>query len=169
MKVKILLIVILFFGKLYSQETIEFNNVFFENGIAYNKLNNEIFSGIVQNKNKSGHIKFEEIYVNGKLTKTLLYYNFKSEQIVCDETLFNSETNKKEKHTRFSSDGKKYWETKFNENEKKSEFNSYENGNLILHVEYKNGKKDGKWFCYNDDGTKCEMEYSNGKKIKDCR
>ena len=169
MKYKILIISILFFGKLYSQEKINLNDLSIENGIAYNKLKNQIFTGIAQNTNKNGHVKFEEIYENGKLTKTLLYYNINSEQIVSDETLFNPETNKKEKHTRYSSDGKKYWETKFDINEKKSEFNSYDNGNLILHEEYKDGKKNGKWFWYCNDGTKCETEYYNGKKIKDCR
>ncbi|MBD8019166.1 hypothetical protein H9628_11875 [Weeksellaceae bacterium Sa1CVA4] len=168
MKFTILTILFLFFGKSYSQEKIEFEDVFFVNGIAYNKLNNQIFTGIAQNKNKNGHIKFEEIYDNGKLTKTLLYYNNNSKQIISTETIFNQE-NKRVKVLNFSSDGKKIRETTFDENEKKSEYNSYENGNLILHEEFKNGKKNGKWFCYNDDGTKCEMEYSSGKKIKDCR
>ena len=169
MKYKILLIIILISSKLFAQEKIELNNVYFDNGIAYNKINNQIFTGVAQNKKKNGHIKFEEFYENGKLTKTLLYYNIYSEQIVSDETIFNSKTNKKERHLRFSSDKKKYWETKFDENEQKSEFNSYLNGIQVLHEKYKNGKKDGKWFCIYKDGTKCEMEYSKGKKIKDCR
>lgn len=97
-----------------------------------------------------------------------MYYNIYTEQKVCDETHFNPHTNKKEKLLRFSSDGKKYWETIFDENEKKSEFNVYEDGNLVLHEEFKNGKKHGKWFCINDDGSRCETEYLNGKKIKDC-
>jgi hypothetical protein len=36
-----------------------------------------------------------------------LYYNTKSEQIVSNDTIFNPQTNKKSKHLRYSSDGKK--------------------------------------------------------------
>jgi len=165
MKFKILIIIILFFGKLHSQEKIELKNITLENGIAFNKLNNQIFTGVAQSKNKNGHIKFEEIYNNGILTKTLLYFNITSEQIVSDETLFNPETNQKEAHRKFSSDGRKYWETKFDDNEKKTEFNSYENGKLILHEEYKNGKKDGKRLCFSNNGEKCEIVYKNGKEL----
>ena len=169
MKFRILLIMTLFCCKSFSQEKIELNNLFFENGIAYNKINNQIFTGIAQNKNKKGHVKFEEIYESGKLIKHILYYNIYPEQIISDETIYNPKTNKKERHLRFSPEGNKYWETKYDQNEKKSEFNYFFNGNHILHEKYNNGKKDGKWFCLNDDGTICEMEYSNGKKIKDCR
>lgn len=165
MKIRILIIIILFFGKLYSQEKIELKNIFLEKGIAYNKLNNTIFTGIAQNKNKNGHIKFEKIYNNGKLIKTLLYYEINSEQMISDEKLYNPETSQKEKHTRFSSDGRKYWETKFDDHEKKYEFNFFENGNLILHEEYKNGKKDGKRLCFSKNGGKCEIVYKNGKEL----
>jgi antitoxin component YwqK of YwqJK toxin-antitoxin module len=45
----------------------------------------------------------------------------------------------------------------------------YENGKLIIHKEYFNGKKSGNWFCLNDEASKCETKYKNGKKIKDCK
>ena len=169
MKIKFLLLIILLFGKLYSQEKIKLIDIFFENGVAYNKLNNQIFTGIAQNKNKNEHITFEEIYENGKLTKTLLYYNINSAQIVSTETIFNPETNKKIKLLKYSSDGKNKWIIDFDDNDKQSEFNFYKNGKLIEHKEFFQGKKNGKWFCFEKDGSKCEIEYDNGKKIKDCR
>ncbi|VXB67158.1 MULTISPECIES: hypothetical protein [Chryseobacterium] len=141
--------------------------IYFQNGIAYDKSTNKFYSGIAQTYNKNG-VKFEEFYQNGKLNKTLLYYNINSEQIVSDETLYIPEKNKKIKHIRFSSDGNKYWETIFDENERKSEFNFFEKEILKIHEEYINGKKNGIWFCLSDDGTICETEYKIGRKIKDC-
>ena len=169
MNFKILVILILIFGKTFSQEKTAWNNVYWENEIAYTKQNNQLFTGIVQNKNKNGHIKYEEVYSNGKLNKSLVYYNIYPEQIVSTETIFNPETNKKIKLLNYSSNGKNKWETNFDDNEKKSEFNFYEDGKLVEHKEFFQGKKNGKWFCFEKDGSKCEIEYKNGKKIKDCR
>lgn len=167
MNYKILLILI--FVKTYSQEKTDWNNLYWENKIAFKKQDNTIFTGIVQNKSKNGHVKYEEIYNNGKLIKSLLYYNINFAQLVSTETIFNPETNKKIKLLNFSSDGKNKWETNFDENEEKSEFNFYKNGKIIEHKEFFQGKKNGKWFCFEKDGSKCEIEYENGKKIKDCR
>ena len=169
MKLRLLLIIILLSCKVLSQEKISKNNIYFEDGIAFNSLNNQRFSGIAQYKNKQEHIKFEDVYENGFLLKTLTYYNISSKQIVSDEIIFNPENKRKVSHLRYSSDGKKYWETKFDGNEKKIEFSAYQYGTKILEEKYLNGKKNGIWFCLNDDGTKCEMEYELGKKIKDCR
>jgi|GEM_PF-6048873 len=168
MKIKVLIIFTLLSFNCFAQEKIELRNIYFENRIAFNELTNQVFTGIAQNKNKKGYIKSEEVYENGILLKKLLYYNIHFKQIVSDETIFNPKTNKKITHLRYSSDGKIYWETIFDENQRKSEFNTYENGINTLHEEYLNGKKHGKWFKICDDGTECKKEYSNGKKIKDC-
>ena len=169
MKYSFLLILFLLSSKCFSQEKISKNNVYFENGITYNSLNDKMFTGIAQDKNKQEHIRFEGVYENGMLIKTLLYYNINSKQIVSDETFFNPENKLKIQHIRYSSDGKKYWVTKFDRNEKKVEFSAYENEIMISQEKYLNGKKNGMWFCLNEDGSKCEMEYKLGKKIKDCQ
>lgn len=143
-------------------------DIYFVNGIAYDKSTTQLYTGISQEFDRRGNLKFEQYYYEGLLMKNLIYYNIFSQQIVSDEIQFNSK-NLKTKHLRFSSDGNDYWETLFDENEKKSEFNAYQNQKLILHKEYLNGKKNGKWFCFKKDGTKCEIEYEIGKKIKDCK
>lgn len=142
-------------------------DIYFVNGVSYDKSTSQVYTGIAQEFNGKGKLKFEEYYYDGLLMKSLLYYNFSSKQIVSDEINFNSK-NLKTKQLRFSSDGNKYWETLFDENEKKSEFNVYENQKLIVHEEYLDGKKNGKWFCLNEDGTICEKEFKFGMKIKDC-
>ena len=167
---KYIIFTILFFAciKISCQEVIKTDDIIFDDGNAYNKITNKIFTGIAQVKNKKDHIKFEEFYTNGRLTKTLLYFNISDKQIVCDETIINPETGKKSKHIGYSSNGKKYWITNFDENQNKKDFTVYENEILNLHQEYNNKKKHGKWFSINKKGQKCEMEYDNGKIIKEC-
>lgn len=140
--------------------------IYFENGKAYDKLTDKFYTGIAQNFKNRGHLQSEEYFQNGTLVKFLLYYNIKSSQIICEETQYDINSGKKLKKLRFSSDGKNRWETKFNANEKKSEYNLYINEKINIHQEFLNGKKNGTWYCYNDDGSKCETEYKNGKKIK---
>src|SRR5690606_34358979 len=108
------------------------------NGIAFNSVNKQRFSGIAQDKNKQEHIKFEDVYENGILIKTLVYYNINSKQIVSDEIIFNPENKLKIQHLRYSSDGKKYWVTKFDGNEKKVEVSAYENGIMTSQEKYLN-------------------------------
>ena len=74
MKYSFLLILFLLSSKCFSQEKFSKNNVYFENGIAYNSLNDKMFTGISQDKNKQEHIRFEGVYENGMLKKTILYY-----------------------------------------------------------------------------------------------
>ena len=93
MKYSFLLILFFLSNKCFSQEKISKNNVYFENGIAYNSLNDKMFTGIAQDKNKQEHIRFEGVYENGMLKKTLLYYNINSKQIVSDEPFSILRTN----------------------------------------------------------------------------
>lgn len=143
--------------------------IYFKNGKAYDKLTNKLYTGIAQNFKNSGNLQSEEYFQDGALVKFLLYYNIKSSQIVCEETQYNISSGKKIKNLRFSSDGKNRWETKFDSNERKSEYNFYVNENINIHQEFLNGKKNGTWYCYNDNSFKCETEYKNGKKIRDCK
>lgn len=166
MKLKIIFILFLVSIKIYSQEKVGINNLYFEGKVAYTNSDNKRFTGILENKKKNGHIKSEEVYENGKITKMLIYFNFNDKQIVCDEFIYDIKTSQKIKHTGFSSNGLQYWETEFDENQNKKKFSFYKNNVLYTYQEFKNNKKHGKWFCINKYGIKCESEYNNGKKIK---
>ncbi|WP_415325951.1 hypothetical protein [Chryseobacterium sp. MMS23-Vi53] len=166
MKFKIVFILFLAFIKTFCQEKVTIDDLYFEDGIAYNKSDNKKFTGILQDKKKRNHIKWEEIYDNGSRTKILVYFNIYNRQVVCDEFIFNVKTSQKTKHIGYSSDGSRYWETEFDENQKKKNFSFYKSNVLYTYQEFKNNKKHGKWFCIDKQGNKYEIEYNNGKKIK---
>ncbi|MFC3160958.1 hypothetical protein SAMN05443633_10141 [Chryseobacterium arachidis] len=165
MKFKIVFILLLAFIKGYSQEKVTIDDLYFENYIAYHKLDNKKFTGTLQDKKKKNHIKWEEIYENGNRTKMLRYFNIYDRQVICDEFIFDPETKQKIKQIGYSSNGLQYWETEFDENQKKKSFSFYKNNILYTYEEFRNNKKHGKWFCINKNGIKCETEYDNGKKI----
>lgn len=54
MKIKLLLIFFLgIFVSSYSQEKVDASAIYFENGMAINKKDNQVFTGIVQQKKKT--------------------------------------------------------------------------------------------------------------------
>ena len=74
MKNNILLIFIISFSfKCFSQEKIEWNEVYSDNGIIYTQSENQIFTGIVQQKKKKGQINSEEVYKKRILFKKIYY------------------------------------------------------------------------------------------------
>jgi hypothetical protein len=165
MKLKIVLILFLISIKAYSQDKATIDDLYFENHIAYKKSDGKKFTGNLQYKKRKDHIRSEEIYADGNLKKMLIYFNIYDRQVICDEFIYDTKTLQKIKHTGYSSDGLRYWETEFDENQNKKKFSFYKNNVLTIYEEFKNKKKHGKWLCINKDGVKCETEYDNGKKI----
>lgn len=166
MKIKLLIAFLFIAFQLFSQERINTFEIYKNDNLSYKKEDGKIFTGIAEFKKKNGHVVFEEHYVNGFLTKYILYYNL-DEQIVATEIIFYKESIYKEKETNFSSKENQRKEiTYFDENGKKKLNEIYKNGSLIYSCEYLNNKKHGKEFCTTKNCDNQTVYYENGKKRK---
>ena len=165
--------------------------VYIENNLVYKNTNDELFTGIAQNKRKNGHLVYEEEYKNGVILSSNLYYNGK-EKRVSNKTIYNP--NKPlvlSKEIKYRLNGEIFETITYNDDGIKILVEQFENSKLIyscqyfgkkkhgLQLGYKekgdkityrcefiNGKKNGTEYCLNDDGTETRNEYRNGKKIK---
>jgi len=163
-----ILILLMFFtfNKLISQEKIGLKDVYYENYVAHKVSNDEIFTGITQKVRNNGHLVYDEVYENGILIKSTVYYN-STEKPIPSRVIFYHEksfTPKTEINYGLSQPRIEY--IHYNESGKKILNEIYTDDILTYKCEYVNGKKHGTEFCINDDGTKLTIEYNNGKKIK---
>lgn len=181
---------ILFSNTIFSQDTLGMKETYIDNNLVY-KMNGEKFTGIAQSKRKNGHLVYEEIYSDGIIQYSNLYFNGK-EKIVYIKTIYNRNklwVVQKEIRFRHSKDtlevktydenGKKTLLTQFENNRVTytCEYNGkkknglalgYANGDgkITYRCEYFNGKKDGEEFCIKENGKKWTKKYKNGKRIK---
>jgi len=189
---KILILLILFTcNKLISQETIAMKEVYIDNNLVYKNSDSNLFTGIIQNKRKNGHLVYEEQYENGIILSSNLYYNGK-EKRVSNKIKYNPNKplvlSKKHKYNlkseifetiSYNDDGIKILVEQF-KNEKLIYSCQYlgkkkhglklcygQNGEKMTYrCEYINGKKNGIEYCLNEKGVETNKEYKNGKKIK---
>ena len=187
---KILILLIFFSIKTFSQEIVEIRDVYVENNLIYKNSNEKLFTGIIQKKRRNGHLVFEEKYKNGIILEGNLYFNGKEKRI-SEKKIYHSEkpqTISKEikyylngeifqiktyNNSGFKvlleqfKNGKRIYSCEYLGKKKNGiELGYRENGTLFHRCEYKNGKKNGKEFCINEKGEKTTWEYKNGKKVK---
>ncbi len=192
-KFRNLLILLMFFtfNELISQEKIGMKETYIENNLVYKASNDQLFTGIAQNKRKNGHLVYEEEYKNGIIISSNLYYNAK-EIRVSNKTIYNQ--NKPfilSKEIKYHLDGEIFETTTYNNDGTKILIEQFKNGKLTYSCQYLgkkknglelgygenrekltyscefiNGKKNGTEYCLNDDGIETKKEYRNGKKIK---
>lgn len=166
----IFLILYLFLSTLiFSQEIVSESKVYFENGLAKSIENQYVFTGFVDFQTKVGKRGYIEEFVEGKRIRITDYYYKKGIKKEYFETYFNPDNFRKIKELKLYNSLNSYDEFIYNENEELIEFNFYKDGIIHQHIEYKDGKKHGKWYCIQHDNTICERHYENGKKIKDCK
>jgi antitoxin component YwqK of YwqJK toxin-antitoxin module len=166
MKNILTLILISLLSGISAQEIVSMKDLYVENNLTYKAQNDQLFSGQAQNIRKNGHLVYEEFFVNGKLTKSITYYNGTEKPTPSRETEYYSDTQTKSKETNFGLD-KPTTELKyFDKQEKKTLVERFDNDILIYRCEYQKNKKHGIEYCLNDDGTELRIEYRNGKKIK---
>jgi len=165
MKKHILLIIILFTVKLYSQEILTKENVYTEDNLTYKVENNQLFTGKIQNFKHKNHLLSEFEYNEGILVKGSLYYNGK-EKIVAEERYFFKSNRKVEKKIKYSLDHKIIWTEYFDEYGNKKLEEDFKDGILIYSCPYSNNKKHGTEFSINKKGEINECVFENGKLIK---
>jgi antitoxin component YwqK of YwqJK toxin-antitoxin module len=153
MKNILLIIFICFLNQLSAQEKVGMKDLYVENDLTYKIADDKLFSGQAQHVRKNGHLVYEEYFENGKLTKSITYYNGTEKPTPARETNFGLDKPTTEyKH--------------FDKSGKKTLIEQYENDKLIYRCEYQKNKKHGIEYCLNEDGTELRTEYRNGKKIK---
>ena len=73
---KILIIFYLIFSwSVYCQEKLSSKEIYFENNLAHKILDNDLFSGTIEDFKKN-HLSYLAEYQNGEVTKEFFYFNF---------------------------------------------------------------------------------------------
>jgi len=166
MKNILLIIFICLLNQLSSQEIVGMKDLYVENDLTYKVSDEKLYSGQAQHVRKNGHLVYEEYFDNGKLTKSITYYNGTEKPTPATETEYDSETQTKRKETNYGLNKPTTEFKHFDINGNKTLIEQYENEKLIYRCEYQKNKKHGIEFCLNDDGTEMRIEYRNGKKVK---
>ncbi len=166
MKNILLIIFICLLNHLSAQEIVGMKDLYIENDLTYKVSDEKLFSGQAQHVRKNGHLVYEEYFDNGKLTKSITYYNRTKKPMPAREIEYYSETQKKRKETNYGLNKTSTEFKYFDKNGEKTLIEEYEINQLIYRCEYQKNKKHGIEYCLNDDGTELRIEYRNGKKIK---
>lgn len=148
---------------LFAQDTISVGESFIEKELVFNKNTNELFTSIIQNKNRK-KVKSELHYIDGRLRKEFFFYNTKKQAISEEFNYF--ENGKLEKTIKYHSTGMPYLYRYYNQNDEFYLEEFYKNDRLESSIEFKNGKKHGKQFCYDSNGIPITIYFENGKQIK---
>ncbi|MCL6265857.1 hypothetical protein [Flagellimonas myxillae] len=161
----LLIISILVSCHTFSQDTLGMKEVYIDNDLVY-KMNGERLTGVAQHKRKNGHLVYEEIYNDGVVLSSNLYFNGK-QKIVCDKTIYQRyKPWVIAKEFSYNLKGEIIETIDYDENGVKKLVKRFENGELNYYGEYHGKKKHGKEYCFTDDREKLEFEYVNGKKKK---
>jgi len=166
MKNILLVIFICFLNQLSAQEIVGMKDLYVESDLTYKIVDNKLFSGQAQHLRKNGHLVYEEYFYNGKLTKSITYYNGTEIPTPARETEYYSESQTKRKETNYGLNKPTTEYKHFDENGQKTLIEQYENDKLVYRSEYQKDKKHGVEYCLNDNGTESRVEYRNGKKVK---
>ena len=166
----ILFLLIVGYQNVFSQDTLSVKEIYFNNNLAYQDYNDELFTGVAQKlrKNRNGHIIAEEIYENGVLLEWKLFYN-KSNRRLAEKVLYYKEhalVAKERIRYTINEDGEFTESTHYDTNFKKTLVTRHKDTTLIYKCPYTDGKKDGEEFCINDNGNQIITKFINGKKIK---
>jgi antitoxin component YwqK of YwqJK toxin-antitoxin module len=157
--------IILFISlKIYSQDILDYKQIYSKNNLAYRNDNDELFTGKIQKIKQKNHIVFEVEFQNGQLLKNTTYFNGK-EKIISDEKFYNLNW-KIIKHIKHSLDNNYLWITYYEDNGYKKLEEDYDNGMLVYKCQYLNNKKNGVSFSINKKGELKECIWENGKYIK---
>ena len=160
---KLLLLILLFSFKIYSQEILTKDEVFSKDSLVYKVSNSELFTGKIQSFKRKTHLTFELEFENGELKKSIQYYNGKALKI--SEEIFYRKYGKIEKKIRYGYSRDYKWYEYYDDDNKKVLEEEYENGLLVYSCPYSNNKKNGIVISVNENGQKTECIFVDGKQI----
>ena len=148
----------------FAQERVNHNDIYIKGKLAYNKADNNLFTGIAESRTGKGHLTYQEEYKDGYKTKYTLYYNGDT-VIVANEIIYHDKSDIKKRETGYSSDGRRTWYTEYDVTGSKILKETYVDSKLVYSCEYSNNKKHGKEFCISKEGDGLTKYYENGKKV----
>ncbi|MCL6273281.1 hypothetical protein M3P19_04630 [Muricauda sp. 2012CJ35-5] len=149
----------------FGQDTLAMKEVYIDNDLVY-KMNGERLTGVAQSIRKNGHLVYEEIYNDGVVRSSNLYFNGK-EKIISDQTIYQRyKPWVLSKEIQYNLKGEVIETVDYDEYGIKKLVKRFENGELSYYGEYNGKKKHGKEYCFTDEGEKLEFEYINGKQQK---
>jgi len=149
-----------------SQELVDMSEVYIENDLIYKNVNNALFTGTAQMQRKNGHLVYEEVYKDGMILFSNLYFNGKIKR-VAQKTLYNP---KKlwviSKEIMYDLNGGIFEMITYNEEGEKILVEKFEKEALVYSCQYLRKKKHGLEISYGKNGKKItyRCEYTNGKK-----
>ena len=161
---KLLLLILLFSLKIYSQEILTKDEIFSKDSLVYKVSNSELVTGKIQRFKRKTHLTFELEFENGELKKSIQYYNGKALKI--SEEIFYRKYGKIEKKIRYGYSRDYKWYEYYDDDNKKVLEEEYENGLLVYSCPYSNNKKNGIVMSINENGQKTECIFVDGKQIK---
>ncbi|MCT8341215.1 hypothetical protein MG296_14205 [Flavobacteriaceae bacterium TK19130] len=162
----LLIILILTFGNTFSQKTVDLRDIYTEEGLTYSSNDNKLFSGKAQHIRKNGHLVYEEYFEDGKLTKTITYYNGTDEPTPSTITEYYIGTDNKKTTTNYGLKKPTVEFVHYDQNGNRTLIERFEDENLIYRCEFQNNRKHGIEFCLDNNGEELRIEYENGKKVK---
>ena len=83
---KLLLLILLFSLKIYSQEILSKDEIFSKDSLVYKVSNSELFTGKIQSFKRKTHLTFELEFENGELKKNI--QNDKGKALKISEEIF---------------------------------------------------------------------------------
>ncbi len=149
---------------LFAQKNVPFNELYLDNNLIYEKSSEKLFTGSSAKIRKNGHIVFEDFIEEGRIQKTIYYYN--KTTLPAIEFVYFKNSDKTKTEIKYDLKDPKTEFTHFNELGEKTLSEIYKNEILIYRCEFLKNKKHGKEFCINKEGTEITEEYKNGKRIK---
>jgi antitoxin component YwqK of YwqJK toxin-antitoxin module len=90
-----LIIILCSLNQLFAQEIVGMKDLYTENNFTYELSIEDLFSGQAQHIRNNGHLVYEEYFMNGKLIKSITYYNGTDKPIPASITEFYDGTENK--------------------------------------------------------------------------
>jgi hypothetical protein len=120
-----------------------------------------LFTGDAVKTRKNGHVVYKDIFDEGRIIKTIIYFN--KTTLPAIEYVYFENSGKTKTEIKYSLKEPKIEFTYFNELGEKTLSEIYKNDSLIYQCEFLKNKKHGKEFCINKSGQEIIKEYKNGK------
>lgn len=149
---------------LFAQNVVPFNELYLENDLVYEKYTDKLFTGSAAKIRKNGHVVYEDVIAEGKMIKTIIYFN--KTTLPAFEYIYYENSGKAKEEIKYSLKEPIIEFTHFNELGEKTLSEIYENDTLTYRCEFLKNRKHGKEFCINKNGKEVTTEYKNGKQLK---
>lgn len=170
MKMYFLILLLLWVGLLYAQDTLSVKEVYLDKDLAYQEDTNGLFTGIVQAKRGKQKTSYEQVYDMGVIQSEVVYYRGDHEKPQFRTYYQPKKPWVFQKIYYYHKKKEKYEITSFDEDGKKVLIQRFEKGKLTYSCEYDGIVKNGQEICYAVNGDQTVLEFEKGERISaSCR